>query len=113
MEIAVAAVAAHDHELLMNYFLILIFIPYSIICMVATCLAIELYLMLWVGFFSVIVMILNVQLCILTGVEPGTGLDGMYIIADIITVAMIMFTFLLRYMREGDEDDVDEDDEDE
>ena len=79
--------------------------------MVATCLAIELYLMLWVGFFSVIVMILNVQLCILTGVEPGTGLDGMYIIADIITVAMIMITFLLRYMREGDEDDVDEDDE--
>jgi hypothetical protein len=105
MEIAVAAVAAHDHELLMNYFLILIFIPYSIICMVAICLAIELYLMLWVGFFSVIVMILNVQLCILTGVEPGTGLDGMYVIADIFAVTFIMFTFLLRYIREGDNDE--------
>jgi hypothetical protein len=89
MEIAVAAVAAHDHELLMNYFFILIFIPYSIICIVAMCLAIELYLMLYVGFFSVIVMILNIQLCILTVVEPGTGLDGMYVIADIFAVTFI------------------------
>ena len=79
MEIAVAAVAARDHELLMNYFLIIIMIPYSIICLVATCLAIELYLMLIDGLFSVIVMVVNVQLCVLTGVEPGTGLDGMYI----------------------------------
>ena len=112
MEIAVAAVAARDHELLMNYFLIIIMIPYSIICLVATCLAIELYLMLIVGLFSVIVMVVNVQLCVLTGVEPGTGLDGMYIIADIITVAIVMITFLLRYIREGDNDDDDDDDDD-
>ena len=111
MEIAVAAVAARDHELLMNYFLIIIMIPYSIICLVATCLAIELYLMLFVGFFSVIVMVANVQPCVLTGVEPGTGLDGMYIIADIITVALIIFSFLLRYMREGDNDENEDDDE--
>jgi hypothetical protein len=111
MEIAVAAAAAHDHELLMNYFLIIIMIPYSIICLVATCIAIELYLMLIVGLFSVIVMIVNVQLCVLTGVEPGTGLDGMYIIADIITVAIVMITLLLRYIREGDDDDENEDDD--
>jgi hypothetical protein len=109
MEIAVAAVAARDHEVLMNYFLIIIMIPYSITCMVVMCLAIELYLMLWIGFFSVIVMILNIQLCVLTGVEPGTGLDGMYIIADIIAVAFIMFTFLLRYIREGDDENDDDD----
>ena len=109
MEIAVAAVAAQDHDVLMNYFLILIMIPYSVICMIAMCLAVQLYVMLWVGFFSVIVLILNVQLCILTGVEPGTGLDGMYVIADILAVAFIMLTFLLRYIREGDNDDDDED----
>ena len=109
MEIAVAAVAARDNELLMNYFLIIIMIPYSIICLVATCLAIELYLMLIVGLFSVIVITVNVQLNILTGVEPGTGLDGMYIIADIITVAIVMITLLLRYVR--DNDDENEDDE--
>ena len=105
MEIAVAAVAARDHELLINYFLITIMILYSIICLVATCLAIELHRMLIVGLFSVIVMVVNVRLCVLTGVEPGTGLDGMYIIADIITVAIVMITFLLRYIREGDDDD--------
>jgi hypothetical protein len=105
MEIAVAAVAAQDHDVLMNYFLILVMIPYSVICMIATCLAAQLYVMLWVAFFSVIVLILNVQLCILTGVEPGTGLDGMYVIADIFTVAFIMLAFLLRYIREGDNDD--------
>ena len=109
MEIAVAAMAAQDHEVLINYFLIIVAIPYSIICLVAMCLAIELYLMLWFGFFSVIVIILNVQLCVLTGVEPGTGLDGMYVIADILAVAMIVLTFLLRYMREGDDANEDED----
>ena len=112
MEIAVAAVAARDHELLMNYFLIIIMIPYSIICLVAMCLAIELYLMLWVGLFAVIVMVLNIQLCVLTGVEPGTGLDGMYVIADILAVAFIFCSFLLRYMREGDDDDDDDENED-
>ena len=109
MEIAVADMAAQDHELLINYFLILVSIPYGIVCMVAMCLAIELYLMLWFGFFSVIVIILNVQLCILTGVEPGTGLDGMYVIADVLAVAMIVLSFLLRYMREGDDANEDED----
>mgnify|MGYP003414411027 CR=1 FL=1 len=53
-------------------------------------------------------MVVNVQLCVLTGVEPGTGLDGMYIVADIITVAIVMITFLLRYIREGDNDDENE-----
>ena len=105
MEIAVAAMAAQDHELLINYFLIIVAIPYSIICMVAMCLAIELYLMLWVGFFSVIVIVLNCQLWVLTGVAPRTGLDGMYVIVDIIAVAGIMITFLLRYIREQDDDD--------
>ena len=109
MEIAVAAVAAQDHDVLMNYFLILVMIPYGVICMIAMCLAVQLYVMLWVGFFSVIVFVFNCQLCILTGVEPGTGLDGMYVIADILAVAFIMFTFLLRYIREGDNDDDDED----
>jgi len=109
MEIAVADMAAQDHEVLLNYFLILVSIPYSIICLVAMCLAIELYLMLWVGFFSVIVMILNCQLWVLTGVEPGTGLDGMYVIADILAVAMVVLTCLLRYMREGDDANEDED----
>ena len=110
MEIAVADMAAQDHEVLLNYFLILVSIPYGIICMVAMCLAIELYLMLWFGFFSVIVIILNVQLCVLTGVEPGTGLDGMYVIADIIAVALIISSFLLRYMREGDDNQNEDDD---
>jgi hypothetical protein len=109
MEVAVAALAAEDHELLINYFLIIVAIPYSIVCLVATCLAIELYLMLIVGLFSVIIMILNIQLCVLTGVEPGTGLDGMYVIADIITVAIVAITILLRYIREGD--DANDDDE--
>jgi hypothetical protein len=99
MEVAVAAVAAQDHEVLMNDFLILVMIPYSIICMIAMCLALQLYLMLWVGFFSVIVLILNVDICILTGVQ-GTGLDGMYVIADILAVALVVFTCLLRYIRE-------------
>ena len=111
MEIAVAAMAAQDHELLINYFLIIVAIPYSIICLVAMCLAIELYLMLWFGFFSVIVIILNVQLCVLTGVEPGAGLDGKYVIADIIAVAFIVFSFLLRYMREGNDNEKEDNDE--
>ena len=105
MEIAVAAVAAQDHDVLMNYFLILVMIPYGVICMIAMCLAVQLYTMLWVGFFSVIVIVLNCQLCILTGVKPGTGLDGMYVIADILAVAFIMFTFLLRYIGKGDDDE--------
>ena len=105
MNVSVAAVDAQDHELLMNYFLIIVAIPYTIISLIALCLAVQLYVMLWVGFFSVIVLILNVQLCILTGVEPGTGLDGMYVIADILAVAFIMLTFLLRYIREGDNDE--------
>jgi hypothetical protein len=102
MEIAVAAMAAQDHELLINYFLIIVSIPYGIICLIAMCLAIELYLMLWVGFFSVIVIVANCQVWVLTGVEPGTGLDGMYVIADILAVAMVVLTCLLRYIREGD-----------
>jgi hypothetical protein len=105
MEVAIGDVAAQDHGVLMNYILIIVMIPYSIICMIAMCLAIQLYVMLWVGFVSVIVLVLNCQLCILTGVEPGTGLDGMYVLADIFAVAFIMFTFLLRYMREGDDDE--------
>jgi hypothetical protein len=109
MEIAVAAIAAQDHEVLINYFLIIVSTPYSIICIAAMCVAIELYLMLWFGFFSVIVIVLNIQLCVFTGVEPGTGLDGMYVIADILAVAMIVLTFLLRYMREGDDANEDED----
>jgi hypothetical protein len=109
MEVAVAAVAAQDHEVLMNYFLILVMIPYSIICMIAMCLALQLYLMLWVGFFSVIVLILNIDICILTGVQPGTGLDGMYVIADILAVAFVMFTCLLRYIREDAAEHEDDD----
>jgi hypothetical protein len=109
MEVAVAAMAARDHDVLMNYFLIIVMIPYSIICLIAMCLALQLYLMLWVGFFSLIVIILNIDLCILTGVQPGTGLDGLYVIADIIVVAGIMLSFLLRYIREGDHEDEDED----
>ena len=109
MEIAVAAMAAEDHELPINYFLILVSIPYGIVCMAAICLAIELYLMLWFGFFSVIVIILNVQLWVLTGVEPETELDGMYVIADILAVAMIVLSSLLRYIREGDDANEDED----
>jgi hypothetical protein len=61
-----------------------------------------------VRFFSVIVIILNVQLCVLTGVEPGTGLDGMYVIADILAVAMVVLTCLLRSMRENDNANEDE-----
>jgi hypothetical protein len=60
---------------------------------------------------SVTALILNVQICTLTGVEPGSGLDGMYVIADIFAVAFIMFTFLLRCMREGGDDDDDEDEQ--
>jgi hypothetical protein len=37
----------------------------------------------------------------------------MYIIADIITVAIVMITFLLRYIREGDDGDDDDDNENE
>jgi uncharacterized membrane protein len=66
--------------------------------------------MLWFGFFSVIVMVLNCQLCVITGAEPGTGLDGMYVIADILAVAMIVLTFLLRYIRDGANEDEDEND---
>jgi hypothetical protein len=44
-------------------------------------------------------------------VGPGTGLDGMYAIAGTITVAAIMFTRLLRYMREDDENEDDDEDE--
>jgi hypothetical protein len=102
--------AAQDHELLMNYFLILVMTPYSIICMIAMFLALQSYLVLWVGFFSVIVLILNVDICILTGVQPGTGLNGMYVIADILTVAIIMFTCLLRHMREDAAEHEHEDD---
>jgi uncharacterized membrane protein len=109
MEIPVAAIVARDHEVLINYFLILVSIPYGIICLVAMCLEIELYLMLWVGFFSVIVLVFNCQLSVLTGVEPGTGLDGMYVIADILAVAMIVLTFLLRYIREADDENEDDD----
>jgi hypothetical protein len=55
------------------------------------------------------VLVLNWQLRILTGVEPGTGLDGMYATADVFGVAFIIFTFLLRYVREGDDGNADED----
>ena len=109
MEIAVADMAAQDHEVLLNYFVILVSIPYGIICLIAMCVAVELYLMLWVGFFSVIVMVVNCQVWILTKVEPGTGLDGMYVIADILAVAMVVLTCLLRSMREGDDANEDED----
>jgi hypothetical protein len=109
MEVAVAAVAAQDHAVLTNHFLIIVMIPYTVISFTPLCLAVQLYAMLWLGFFSVIVLVLNCQLCILTGVEPGTGLDGMYVIAGILAVACIMFTFLLQYIREYDNDSEDED----
>ena len=103
MEIAAAIIAARNYELLTNHFVILIAIPCSIISVVTV---------LCVCFFSVIVIIFNVQLCVVTGVEPGTGLDGMYIVADVITVAIVTITFLLRYIREGyDDDESDDDDE--
>ena len=102
MEIAAAIIAARDYEMLTSHFVILIAIPCSIISVVT---------MLCVCFFSVIVIIFNVQLCVVTGVEPGTGLDGMYIIADIIIVAMTTFTFLLRYIRDDDDGDDDQNEE--
>jgi predicted acyltransferase (DUF342 family) len=48
-------------------------------------------------------------------VEPMNGLGGLYVIADTIPVALIIFTFLLRYVREGrgDENEDDDDDDDE
>jgi hypothetical protein len=108
VEVAIAAVAA-QHEVLMNYFLIIVAIPYKIICLIATCLAIEWYLMLCGGFYSVLVLILNARICILTGVEPGTGPDGMYLIADILAVAFIVLSFSWRYIGGGyDDDDEDE-----
>jgi uncharacterized oligopeptide transporter (OPT) family protein len=102
MEIAVTVIIARGRELLTNRFLILIAIPCSIICIVT---------MLCVGFFSVIAIIFNVQLYVVTGDEPGTGLDGMYIVADILIVAMVMSTFLLRYIRDDGDDDDDQNEE--
>ena len=120
MEIAVAAVAAHDHDMLMNYLLIIAAIPFSIICVVVTFIATVLYIMLWMGFLSVILLILNVQICVVTGVEPGTGMDGTYAIADIIAVSLIVLALYYRppiAERRSHDDDEDEnedgDDEDE
>jgi hypothetical protein len=91
----VAAVAARDHEMLINYFIIISAIPFGIICILVTSIAILLYVMLWIGFFSVMVLILNVQICILTGVETGSGMDGMYAIADTTAIALIVLANLL------------------
>lgn len=96
MEIAVAAVGAQNHDMLINYLLIIAAIPFSIICVVVTFIAVLLYIMLCMGFFSVILLILNVQICVLTGVEPGTGMDGMYAIADIIAVSLIVLALYYR-----------------
>jgi hypothetical protein len=118
MEIAVAAVAAQDRDMLMNYLLIIAAIPFSIICVVVAFIAIVLYIMLWMGFLSVILLILNVQICVLTGVEPGTGMDGMYAIADIIAVSLIVLALYYRppnvdRVSHDDDEDESEDDEDE
>ena len=119
MEIAVAAVGAQNHDMLINYLLIIAAIPFSIICVVVTFIAIVFYIMLWVGFFSVILLILNVHICVLTGVEPGTGMDGMYAIADIIAVVLIVLALYYRppnvdrVSHDDDEDENEDDDEDE
>jgi hypothetical protein len=114
MEIAVAAVAAYDDEVLMNYFVIIAAIPFSIICVLVAFIAIVLYVLLLTGFFSVILLILNVQICLLTGVEPGRGMDGMYVIADIIAVALIVLAIYCRppNVARDAHDEEDEDNED-
>jgi hypothetical protein len=119
MEIAVAAVAAQDHDMLMNYLLIIAAIPFSITCVVVTLIAIVFYVMLWMGFPSVVVLILNVQICVLTGMEPGTGMDGMYAIADITAVSLIVRALyhrppnVDRGSHDDEDENEDEDDEDE
>ena len=106
-----AVAAEQDHELLINYMLIIAFIPFTVVCVLVTSIAIIMFIMLWMGFFSVILLILNVQICILTGVEPGTGMDGMYVIADIIAVALILFAIYFHppnVERDAHEDEDDE-----
>jgi hypothetical protein len=113
MEIAVAAAAAHDHDILMDYITVLLAIPFGITCIIVMSVAIILFIMLWFGFFSVILLVLNAQICVLTGVEPGTGMDGMYVIADIIAISLIVCSIYFRppdVERDAHEDE-DEDDE--
>jgi hypothetical protein len=89
------------HEVLIDYFLIIAAILCSIICLIVMRTAIESNLTLFFGTFSAIVLILYIQLCILTGVVPGTGLNGQYIIADVIAVAMIILLFFIACFSEG------------
>jgi hypothetical protein len=112
METAVAAVAAQGYDVLIIYFLIIAAIAFSIICVLATSVAIALYIVLWAAFFSVIRRILNVQICVLTGAEPGTCTDGINAIADIIAVALIVLAIYYRppiVGRDANDDDEDED----
>jgi hypothetical protein len=69
MEIAVAAVAAQGHEVLINYFIGVLAMSYRITRLIALCLAVELHAMLRFGFFSVTVLILNAEVCVLTNVR--------------------------------------------
>ena len=113
MEIAVAVAAELDDEMLINYLFIIAAIPITITCVLATFITIILFIMLVNGFFSLIILTVNVLLCMLTGVEPGTGMDGMFVIADIIAVALIVFAIYFRppdVERDAHEDE-DEDDE--
>ena len=96
MEIAVAHELMHDHQLLINYMLILVFIPFIIICVLITCVAIVLYITLWMGFYTLILLVVNVVMCIVTGVEPGAGMDCMYVIADTTAVALVACAIYFR-----------------
>ena len=67
------------------------------------------------GFFMLILLIVNVLMCIVTGVEPGAGTDGMYVIADIIAIAVIAYAICSRpaNVARGTHDEVDRENEDE